>query len=254
MLKITITLNISKQRFDANYPNFKGQHARVIDNYATYAQSLINDFSVKEKEPTIAISVDMLDTGIDVPEVVNLVFFKIVRSKTKFHQMIGRGTRLCPDLFAPEEDKECFYIFDFCQNFEYFDENPDGVEGKLHMPLSQKIFIIRLELAQSLKNKDESLKLLSDKLKDILHSEVKNMNIDNFIVRPHRREVEKFSDRSVWDNLTPEEILQIRQKLSSLPTESAREDELAKRFDLMILICSFLHWRIIKDLTVIKIK
>ena len=224
-----------KDRFDANYPKLKGHFARVIDTYNTYAQSLINDFSVKEKEPTIAISVDMLDTGIDVPEVVNLVFFKIVRSKTKFHQMIGRGTRLCPDLFAPEVDKENFYIFDFCQNFEYFDENPDGVEGKLQVSLSQKIFIKRLELAQSLKNNDDSLKLLSDKLKDILHSEVKHMNTDNFIVRPHRREVEKFSDRSVWNDLTPEEILQVRQKLSGLPTESSREDELAKRFDLIIL-------------------
>ena len=91
---------------------------------------MINDFSVKEKEPTIAISVDMLDTGIDVPEVLNLVFFKIVRSKTKFHQMIGRGTRLCEDLFGPNQDKEHFYIFDFCQNFEYFDEYPEGAISK----------------------------------------------------------------------------------------------------------------------------
>ena len=83
----------------------------------------------RAKPPHIAISVDMLDTGIDVPEVVNLVFFKPVRSKTKFWQMIGRGTRLCPDLFGPGRDKEFFYIFDWCRNFEFFNQNPDVTEG-----------------------------------------------------------------------------------------------------------------------------
>ena len=89
------------ERFDANYPHLKGAFARVIDFKTEYAQSLIDDFYQADKAPHIAISVDMLDTGIDVPEVVNLVFFKIVRSKTKFWQMLGRGTRLCPDLFGP---------------------------------------------------------------------------------------------------------------------------------------------------------
>lgn len=207
-----------KDRFDANYPQYNGHYARVIDNYATYAQSLINDFSVKEKEPTIAISVDMLDTGIDVPEALNLVFFKIVRSKTKFHQMIGRGTRLCPDLFGPKLDKEHFFIFDFCQNFEYFDEYPEGAISKNQMSLSQRIFTKRLELAQSLKNKDECLKLLSGNLKDILHEQVAGMNIDNFIVRPHRREVEKFSDRKSWDKIDAQEFLEIINQLAPLPS------------------------------------
>jgi type I restriction enzyme R subunit len=108
------------ERFDANYPHLKGHFARVIEHKITYAQSLIDDFSIPAKAPHIAISVDMLDTGIDVPEVVNLVFFKIVRSKTKFWQMIGRGTRLRPDLFGPGRHKEHFFVFDFCQNFEFF--------------------------------------------------------------------------------------------------------------------------------------
>ena len=117
------TPSSSQQRFDANYPQLRralrpGHHSRD----ATYAQTLIDDFSTKDKAPHIAISVDMLDTGIDVPEVVNLVFFKLVRSKTKFWQMIGRGTRLCPDLFGPGEDKEYFYVFDFCQNLEFFSQ------------------------------------------------------------------------------------------------------------------------------------
>lgn len=224
-----------KDRFDANYPHLKGHFARVIDNYAIYAQSLINDFSIKTKEPTIAISVDMLDTGIDVPEVVNLVFFKVVCSKTKFHQMIGRGTRLCPDLFAPNEHKECFYIFDFCMNFEFFKENPEGIEGKSQQSLSQKLFLKRLELAQQLSDKEEQLQLLSNKLKDLLNEEVKSMDIDNFIVRPCRREVEKYSEREIWDNLTPEDSLELINKVSILPTTKTNEDELAKYFDLLIL-------------------
>ena len=119
------------ERFDANYPHYKGEFARVIDFKTEYAQILIDDFSQADKAPHIAISVDMLDTGIDMPEVVNLVFFKLVRSKTKFWQMVGRGTRLCPDLFGPGQDKEFFYVFDYCQNLEFFSQNPQAADGAL---------------------------------------------------------------------------------------------------------------------------
>ena len=112
------------ERFIANYPHLdNGNFARLITHTVRYAQSLIDDFSIKEKSPHIAISVDMLDTGIDIPECVNLVFFKLVRSKTKFWQMIGRGTRLCPDLFGPDDDKTAFNVLDFCQNLEYFSQS-----------------------------------------------------------------------------------------------------------------------------------
>ena len=108
----------------------RAQFARVITFKTEYAQSLIDNFSAKDKAPHIAISVDMLDTGIDVPEVVNLVFFKLVRSKTKFWQMVGRGTRLCPDLFGPGQHKQFFYLFDYCQNLEYFSQNLQTTEGR----------------------------------------------------------------------------------------------------------------------------
>lgn len=111
-----------------------------------YAQNLIDDFSVKEKAPHIAISVDMLDTGIDIPEVVNLVFFKMVRSKAKFWQMLGRGTRLCPDLFGMGKDKRFFYIFDYCQNLEFFSQNPETTEGALEESLGKRLFTTRLAL------------------------------------------------------------------------------------------------------------
>ena len=122
-------------RFDVNYPHLKGAFARVVTFKTEYAQSLIDDFSKKDKAPHIAISVDMLDTGIDIPEVVNLVFFKLVRSKTKFWQMVGRGTRLCPDLFGPGQHKQEFFIFDYCQNLEFFSQNPATTDGALGEPL-----------------------------------------------------------------------------------------------------------------------
>ena len=126
------------ERFDANYPHLKGAFARVITFKTEYAQSLIDDFSIKEKAPHIAISVDMLDTGIDVPEVVNLVFFKLVRSKTKFWQMLGRGTRLCRDLFGPGQDKQQFFVFDYCQNLEYFSQDMPATEGSVAAPLGTR--------------------------------------------------------------------------------------------------------------------
>ena len=124
-------------RFDENYPHLKGSFARVIDFKTEYAQSLIDDFSQTDKAPHIAVSVDMLDTGIDVPEVVNLVFFKIVRSKTKFWQMLGRGTRLCRDLFGPGRHKEHYLVFDLCQNFEFFNQNPEIADGATGDSLEQ---------------------------------------------------------------------------------------------------------------------
>ncbi len=124
-----------EERFNYHYPHHHGHFARVIDHYAKYPQSLLDDFSLLNKCPHIAISVDMLDTGIDVPEVANLVFFKPVYSKIKFWQMIGRGTRLCPDLFGPGEDKPDFRVFDFCFNFDFFRENPDGINANDSAPL-----------------------------------------------------------------------------------------------------------------------
>lgn len=138
------------ERFDANYPHLQGAFARVITFKTEYAQNLIDDFSNKDKAPHIAISVDMLDTGIDIPEVVNLVFFKLVRSKTKFWQMLGRGTRLCPDLFGPGQHKAFFYLFDYCQNLEYFSQDIAVNEGCVAESLAKRLFDARLELIAAL--------------------------------------------------------------------------------------------------------
>lgn len=227
-----------QERFDKNYPNYKGHFAKVIDNYETYAESLLEDFSIANKLPQIAISVDMLDTGIDIPEVVNLVFFKLVHSKTKFFQMVGRGTRLRPDLFGPGKNKEFFYIFDYCQNLEYFRQNSKGTQGSTQEPLNKKLFKKRLELVEGvrkLESIDEPLIELNNSLSSRLQKEVAAMNLDNFIVRPYREQVEKYKEEKAWESLKEEDYSEIANILAGLPTELEPEDETAKRFDLLIL-------------------
>ena len=134
----------------------------MIDFSVEYAQSLIDSFSIPTKPPHIAISVDMLDTGIDVPEIVNLVFFKLVRSKTKFWQMIGRGTRLSPNLFGPDKDKAFFYVFDYCQNLEFFSQNPETIEGSSGESLGKRLFNLRLELITELDKERSESKLVRE--------------------------------------------------------------------------------------------
>jgi len=224
-----------EEQFNLNYPHLKGKFLRVIDHYETYSQSLIDDFSIGKKDPFIAVSVDMLDTGIDVPEVVNLVFFKILRSKTKFWQMIGRGTRLCPDLFGPGKDKELFCIFDFCDNFDFFGANPEGYEGRIQESIKQRIFRRRLAIAEVLqKSKADVRPHLHESLLDAMHDEVARMNKDNFIIRPHLRYVEKFNDRPRWNSLSTGDIADIMEHLTHLPVED-NDDEFARRFDLLCL-------------------
>ena len=209
-----------EKRFNAAYPDLAGHFARVVTYKTDYAQSLIDDFSEKDKAPHIAISVDMLDTGIDVPEVVNLVFFKLVRSKTKFWQMMGRGTRLCPDLFGPGEDKEFFRVFDYCDNLEFFGANPELKDVSAAKSLSERLFAARLDLVRALDEKQEKAKgfdedqaayeaegqetppsedeVREDARRD-LQETVAGMNLDNFMVRQKRRTVEKYLDAGSLD-------------------------------------------------------
>ncbi|PCI67826.1 MAG: restriction endonuclease subunit R [Piscirickettsiaceae bacterium] len=225
------------EQFDLNYPALAGKFCRRVDYSVKYVQSLIDDFSVKNKDPYIVSSVDMLDTGIDVPEVVNLVFFKLVRSKTKFWQMIGRGTRLCEDLFEPGKDKTEFVVFDYCQNLEFFDANPEGFDSGVQESVKQKIFKRRLELAVTLQNAspdDKALAGFGNSLKDQMHGGVAVMNLDNFIVRKQRQDVETFTKREQWDTLNDDDVAILESKLSGLPSVDD-DDEYCRRFDLLIL-------------------
>ncbi|MGQ0503660.1 MAG: DEAD/DEAH box helicase family protein [Panacagrimonas sp.] len=237
------------RRFNHHYPHLKGEFARVITHSVNYAQTLIDDFSNKAKAPHIAISVDMLDTGIDVPEVVNLVFFKAVRSKVKFLQMIGRGTRLCPDLFGPGEHKREFFIFDFCGNFEFFNQNPAGAVASAGEPLGKRLFKRRLDLLAALPQAAareavgvaeggpafDALAGLRTALTETLHGEVQAMNLDNFIVRTEREHVSHFQQPESWVQLDAADISTLGRHVAGLPSEQPAEHITAKLFDLSCL-------------------
>jgi type I restriction enzyme, R subunit len=222
------------QRFNVNYPEHKGSFAQVITHAVAHGQDLIDKFSQPDSQPHIAISVDMLDTGIDIPEIVNLVFFKPVRSKTKFWQMVGRGTRLRADLYGPGQDKTDFLIFDLCANFEYFDAHPAPAEQAIAPSLSQRLFENRAELIRTLDDAKSHPELRAD-IASTLHSQVQAMNADNFLVRPKRRQVEKYSNPKAWESLTSKDIAEIVENLAPLPTTIVDADEMAKRFDLVVL-------------------
>lgn len=226
-----------EKRFNHHYPHYKGHFARIIDNYAKYPQSLIDDFSQKDKDPHIAISVDMLDTGIDVPEVANLVFFKPVYSRIKFWQMIGRGTRLCPNLFGPDEDKQDFRVFDFCFNFDFFRENPQGIEAGSGVPLGARLFRARVQLLGHLHYTPEldPEQVLHQSLTDGLHGEVAAMNRENFIVRMHLQSVERFQERTNWESLNDQDREILQREVAGLPCERENDDIESRLFDLTAL-------------------
>lgn len=219
--------------FNKEYPHLPG-FAKVIDNYMTYAQSAIDDFSDAKKLPQIAISVDMLDTGIDVPEVLNLVFFKKVMSKAKFWQMIGRGTRLCPNLLDGE-DKQKFYIFDFCGNFEFFRMSNGKPTANL-IALQGAIFHLKAQIAfklQDLAYQTEELIPFRKELVNDMVRKVRELNKENFAVRQHLKYVELYANPDNYQVLTYEDTLMMGQELSPLIQPDA-DDAKALRFDALM--------------------
>lgn len=229
-----------EDRFNKNYPEYAGKFLRVIDNYETKAQNLLEIFvdPYEEQDPHIAVSVDMMDTGVDAPRVVNLVFFKQVKSATKFWQMIGRGTRLCPNLFGQGQDKQHFYIFDYCQNFEFFDENPNGIEGKVVKGLVQQVFEAKLEVAlliRDLADQTDEQSALATSYIDELHTLVASLDRTRFVVKAALRFVVEFSVKARWENLSKGDMQEINSHLSSLILPAKDDDELARRFDILIL-------------------
>jgi type I restriction enzyme R subunit len=251
-------------RFDANYPHLAGHFARVIVSGDSYAQTLVDALYDPDKPPHIAISVDMLDTGIDVPEIVNLVFFKPVRSKTKFWQMIGRGTRLRRDLFGPGRHKEFFYVFDWCRNFEFFNQNPDVTDGAGADSLAKRLFAARVELvgevdarrpdtpaktdgyvqeptphghmgeAGSEPDRTADIKKVRDDHAAALRAEISGMSLDNFVVRPHRRYVEKYRAGEAWTKVDADARHELIEHVAGLPSAVVDDDLAAKQFDLLV--------------------
>jgi type I restriction enzyme R subunit len=259
-----------RERFDHHYPHLAGKAARVIDNQVKYAQSLIDEFADPGSDLRIAISVDMLDTGIDIPEIVNLVFFKPVRSRTKFWQMVGRGTRTCKNLFGPGRDKECFWIFDLCQNLEFFLGQGGAESTAAPETLSTRLFRSRLALIDTIDQKGDqqgdqkalpsvlhsvpnmaipsrdgqpsdhanALLLHRHTLADLLRCHVAACPADNFVVRPHLQLVERFRLSESWAILSPDDHQILSATVAPLPSAYAEQqgdtDADARRFDLLL--------------------
>ena len=230
--------------FNKLYPHYAGKMLRIIDNYSKFPQTAIEDFSKPDNnEFLIAVSVDMLDTGIDIPEILNLVFFKPVMSKSKFWQMVGRGTRLCKDIFGPGADKQFFNIFDVCGNIEFFSASDiQETETTAYGTLSQRIFEARLKivfLLQTNKQTTDEDKLLAAQHADFLHGAISGFNEESVWVKMHLRYVVKYKERSVWNAITRTDIIDIEEHLSHLYLDE-QSVELTRRFDLMVfrlMIC-----------------
>lgn len=219
--------------FNKEYPHLP-DYAKVIDNYMTYAQSAIDEFSDPKKMPQIAISVDMLDTGIDVPEILNLVFFKKVMSKAKFWQMIGRGTRLCPGLLDGE-NKQKFYIFDFCGNFEFFRMNKGKATANM-IALQGAIFNLKFEISYKLQDIEYQVDRLIAYRKALvkqMSEKVQELPRDNFAVRQHLKYVDLYSSESNYNALTYEDTLIVREEVAPLILPDGDEAS-AVRFDALM--------------------
>jgi len=221
------------ERFDKLYPQYHGSFAKRIVSDDSYAQSLIDDFKVANKDPHIAVSVDMLDTGIDVPEIVNLVFFKRIRSKTKFWQMIGRGTRLCKNLFGEGEDKTRFVIFDYLGNFEFFRQHKEGLQGNETQSLFEAIFAKRVRLIHHMQQSvfiDETYQTIRTDLIKTVIQQINVLNTELVSVKMQLQYIEKYKTAEAFVCLTDLDKANLIKYLAPI-VYMEDTDEYAKRFD-----------------------
>lgn len=227
------------ERFNKLYPQYCGVFAQRVICDDTYAQTIIDAFKVPDKMPIIAVSVDMMDTGIDVPQCVNLVFFKKVRSKAKFWQMIGRGTRLCKGLTCTDQidgeytDKKRFLIFDYCGNFEYFRAHKEGYETKEAKSLTENIFGKQVKLAVMLQEstyaEDEYQEWRSE-LVGTCYAQILELNTELIAVKLRRQSVEKFKRPGSFDFINEGDKGELLQQIAPI-VRLDDTDEYAKRFD-----------------------
>lgn len=220
-------------RFDELYPEYKGGFCKLVICDEPYAEKNLEDFKKADSMPFIAITVDMLETGIDVPEIVNLVFAKKVYSRIKFDQMIGRGTRLCDDLFGAGVHKKEFYILDYMRNFQFFDEHPRGKEPGVAMSPVAEIFAKKVRIIKALQNAeyvaDEYQNFRNTLVKDVL-KDIRSLNPERIEVKLELRYIEKYRDEKSFECLTDAEKLDIISHLATLVT-SYETDENAIHFD-----------------------
>ena len=225
------------ERFGVLYPEYGADFCVLIDNYVTYAQDLIDRFEKRDADPQIAVSVDMLDTGIDVPDVLNLVFFKPVKSLIKFMQMVGRGTRLSKGVFGHEDKKE-FYIFDWCCNFDFFEREANGKETKPVPSLTERLFGLRADIAFHLQHQqwqeDEFAKSMHDELKEMMKAQVAVLQDSHISVRTKWEQVCHFREDSAWVYLSELDTQTLKKDIAPLLAKNT-QDENAKKFDVLIM-------------------
>lgn len=222
------------ERFNKLFPEYGGEFIKQIDYSIKYADVLLDDFGTKDKYPQIAVSVDMLDTGIDVPEILNLVFYKKVKSYAKFWQMIGRGTRLCKNLLGKGQDKDKFLILDFCGNFDYFRVNTNGQDNGKQVGLTERIFNTQVEICRCLQageyTQQKEYVDFRQNLVEMLCHEVICLNDDSFRVKLRRKYVDIYRQMESWQDLDTSKIADIKQNIAPLVPVTDK-DELARRFD-----------------------
>ena len=229
------------KRIKERYPH-DDDWCQLVDNYVNYADTLVEKFKHDPKF-RIAVSVDMLDTGIDVPEILNLVFFKPVRSRIKFIQMIGRGTRPCKNVFAPGKDKTEFRIFDYCDNFKFFGQQKPETEAAKTLSISQQAFaarvgiLVELQKAQNRQfqfNKDYHAELQKElqgqilKLKDEAHS----CRIQVREMMPH---IDRFCASESWQCISEVQMAEINRYVAPLVDGGEGDDIRTKMYDLRML-------------------
>lgn len=222
------------ERFNKLFPEYGGEFIKQIDYSIKYADVLLDDFGTRDKYPQIAVSVDMLDTGIDVPEILNLVFYKKVKSYAKFWQMIGRGTRLCRNLLGKGQDKEKFLILDFCGNFDYFRVNTNGQDNGKQVGLAERIFNTQVEICRCLQageytQQKEYVDFRQNLVEKLCH-EVICLNDDSFRVKLRRKYVDIYRQIENWQDLDTSKIADIKQNIAPIVPVTDK-DELARRFD-----------------------
>ena len=220
--------------FNELFPQYGGKFCRVIDNYDPRAEQLIDDFkSDKDSYPCIAISVDMLDTGIDVPEIVNLVFAKPIRSLVKFEQMIGRGTRLCPDLFGNGKNKTHFRIFDHWGNFEFFDRHYKKAEPTVSKSLMQQVFEARLDMACTALKK--SAPDAFEPMISLIREDLERLSEETISVREKWREKRTVSRLDILRRFDPAAEKLLRTQMAPLMQWADIRGQVdAYRFDLLM--------------------
>ena len=229
------------QHIKERYPH-GDDWCQLVDNYVNYADTLVEKFK-HDPNFRIAVSVDMLDTGIDVPEVLNLVFFKPVRSRIKFIQMIGRGTRPCKNLFAPGKDKTEFRIFDYCDNFKFFSQQRHEDEAEKTLSVTQQSFAARVGILVELQNaknreyqfnKDYHVDLQKDliaqvlRLKDDAHS----CRIQVREMMPH---IDHYCTPGSWLCVSQVQMAEIVRYIAPLVEGGEGEDIRTKMYDLRML-------------------